>query len=82
MGLLKFIIIVLFVYAFVKVFTRFLLPILLGILISRSTNAHQRNNQWNNYRKNEGQVTIKGKKTKSRFSEDEGEYVDFEDVKE
>lgn len=81
MGLLKFIAIVILVYVGIRFIGRFLLPLFLGILIKRASDNSNAGRYWQNRNSQEGEVKLKGKKTESRFSKDEGEYVDYEEIK-
>ncbi len=81
MVLLKFLAIVALIYFGIRFVGRILLPLLLSILIKRASNNSNSNRYWQNRRSQEGEVKLKGKKTESRFSKDEGEYVDYEEIK-
>ena len=82
MGLLKTILfIVLFYYGF-KLIARILMPFLFSYFVKKAQNNfhHQENEEF----KNEGEVSIKynpnQKNNKKDRSDDEGEYVDYEEM--
>jgi hypothetical protein len=77
------IIIIVAIYFALKLFTRYVLPLILENKIRQmQQNMNERSRNHNNGGKKEGEVTIDynaPNKNKSR-SQNEGEYVDFEEV--
>ena len=70
--MIRFLLTILIIYLIWRVLFRYILPYL---LVKRMGNFQKKNV------KKEGQVTINHKpKTKKSFGEDDGEYVDFEEV--
>jgi hypothetical protein len=73
-GLLRLLIIALLIYLIVKVLVRLILPLLTG-------NTARSSGQYGSGRK-EGDVTIDyAPKKKKKIGKDEGDYIDYEDVK-
>ena len=86
MGVLKFILIVVLVYYFLKLLSRALLPFLLKYIVKKAEgNAFFHDMSGGNPdEKEEGEISIdyspnEGKKKKT--PDDEGEYIDFEELK-
>jgi hypothetical protein len=85
MGLLRFLLIVFFIYLFFKVFARFILPLVIKLTMRRvqdkfyEQNPHLRPET----PQKEGKVTIKrvSKDKDDHDSTNIGEYIDYEEVK-
>ncbi len=82
-GLLRVIFVFAIVYMVVRFLTRHLFPLLLGTYVNKKMSEMQQNQQaYSSQKKREGEVTIDVKPDKKkRYSEDTGEYVDFEEIK-
>ena len=85
MGFLKTIAIIVLVYYALKFIGRLAAPFLVKKMadkMSQNFQNRQSQQQKQEQEKPEGEVTVEGKQTKeAKFSKSEGEYVDFEDVK-
>jgi len=85
MGLLRFLLILFFVYLFFKVFNRFIFPLLIRLTMRKvqdrfyEQNPHLRPES----PQKEGKVTIKrvSRDKNDRTTRDEGEYIDYEEIK-
>lgn len=77
MALVRFLLILFLIYFMVRIFTRYVLK---SYLKNVQRNMENQQNQYN--RKKEGDVTINTKpKTDKKIDKDEGDYVDFEEIK-
>ena len=85
MGLLKTIAIIVLVYYGIKFIGRLFAPFLLKKMANKMNNQFQQgtrqNQQQEQAKKEEGEVTVEGQQHKTKFSKKDGEYVDFEEVK-
>lgn len=80
-GLLRTLVILAIIYFVFRFFTRFILPIILRNYINNKVSQAQR--YQNETRRHEGDVTINYSSDKDKkYREKEGEYVDFEEIKE
>ncbi|MDR2037238.1 MAG: DUF4834 family protein [Bacteroidales bacterium] len=82
--LLKTVLIILLIYFLIKAVARMLFPFLFNGYIKKNT--HQRMQQEemsrNKAKKKEGEVSINYKpKSEKNFGKDEGDYIDFEEIK-
>jgi CBS domain containing-hemolysin-like protein len=88
MALLRFIAIAVLIYYAIKFIGRLLAPFIMKKMADKMNDRFQQNfNNQQQYQqqqnKKEGEVTVEGQaRKKSKFSKDEGEYVDYEDIKE
>jgi len=81
MGFLRTIAIIVLVYYGLKYLMRFLAPFLIQHMAKKMTNQFQ-NQQTQEPKKSEGEVTVKGTQSKKpKFSDKDGEYVDYEEIK-
>ena len=83
-GLLRIIFVFAIVYMVIRFLTRHLFPLFLGTYVNKKMSEMHQQQQSNNnsQRKREGEVTIDAKpERKKKFSNDSGEYVDFEEIK-
>jgi hypothetical protein len=81
-GFLKFLFITFFVLWLLGILGRLLLPFALRYLVKRLASRSGMNPPQNRSRNPEGSVHIKGNPTpESRYRPDDGEYVDFEEIK-
>ena len=83
MGFLKTIAIIVLIYYAIKFIGRLLAPFLVKKMAEKMNSKFQQNfqQQDDNQTKTEGEVTVEGSKKKtSKFSDKEGEYVDFENI--
>jgi len=85
MGFLRTIAIIVLVYYAIKFIGRLLAPFLIKKMANKMSDKFQQGfqqaNQHQESEKPEGDVTVEGKQNKSKFSSQEGEYVDYEEVK-
>jgi len=81
MGFLRTIAIIVLVYYGLKYLMRFLAPFLIQHMAKKMTNQFQNQHQ-KEPKKPEGEVTVKGTQSKKpKFSDKDGEYVDYEEIK-
>ena len=84
MGFLRTIAIIVIIYYVFKYVMRLLAPFLMKKMADKMADkmGGQFHNQYQEPQKQEGEVTVEGKKNKnSKFSDSEGEYVDYEEIK-
>jgi hypothetical protein len=82
MGLLRTILILLVIYFLFKLVARVILPLLLKNYVEKKHREFQdRFGQHQQKVKKEGEITIEKKSTKGKGKDDEGEYVDYEEIK-
>jgi len=85
MGLLRTIAIIVLIYYGVKFIGRLLAPFLLKKMADKMNNQFQQgtrqNQQQEKAKKEEGEVTVEGKRHHPKFSDKDGEYVDYEEIK-
>jgi len=89
MGFLRYALIFLLIYFGVRIFMRYVVPLLLGIFVRKAQKNFQ--NQFEQYQQQadpkqtqfqEGEVTISKKSnTKKSKGDDDGDYIDFEELK-
>ncbi|PLX10223.1 MAG: hypothetical protein C0597_17100 [Marinilabiliales bacterium] len=78
MALIRFLSILFLIYFIIRIVTRFALK---RYARNMQQNFEQKQNRYN--RKKEGDVTVNAKPQKSKkIDKDEGDYVDFEEIKE
>jgi hypothetical protein len=89
MALIRFILILIFLYYFFRVITRFLLPFLAQRFVRKAQENFNRQQAYadpEEARKREGEVNVKAKpqdKSNGHNAKDKlGDYVDFEEIKE
>ena len=83
-GLLRYLVIFGIIYIIFRFLTRYVFPLLLGSYMNQKMSEMEQRQQAYNKRKQqrEGEVTIDyTPKNKKRFSNNSGEYVDFEEIK-
>ncbi len=83
-GLLRVIFVFAIVYMVIRFLTRHLFPLFLGTYVNKKMSEmhDQQQAYYNKQRKREGEVTIDVKPDrKKKFSDNSGEYVDFEEIK-
>lgn len=81
-GLLRTLVILAIIYLIFRFITRVILPLVLGHYINNKVSQAQRYQQ-NETTRREGDVTINYSSDKNKkHKEKEGEYVDFEEIKE
>lgn len=78
---MKALLIVILVILLLRLLIRIFLPVILKSYIEKFSRDFQQTNQQNQPPPPEGEVTIKAKKDKSKISGEDGEYVDYEEVK-
>lgn len=77
MVLVRFLLILFVIYFIIRLFTRFVL----GSYI-KNMQRNFENQQYNNNKKKEGDVTINTKpKSDKKIDKDEGDYIDYEEIK-
>lgn len=82
MGFLKTIAIIVLVYYALKFIGRLMAPFLVKKMADKMKSKFQNQQQNQNPTKPEGEVTVEGEKSKeSKFSKGDGEYVDYEEIK-
>lgn len=82
-GLFKTLIIIAVIYFLLRFVTRVLLPIFVGNYINQKVSQAQGNNNKQETKRREGEVTIKNASSGGKkFQGNDGEYVDFEEIKE
>jgi hypothetical protein len=85
MGFIRTILFFIIAYYLVKIITRYLLPVLFGNYMNRKMNDFSNQytgQQHNTTKKKEGEVTVDHQSgPKSQKRKDQGEYVDFEEIK-
>lgn len=82
MGFLKTIAIIILVFYAIKFIGRLAAPFLVKKMADKMNEKFQGQQQKQEPTKPEGEVTVDKQPTKeSKFSKNEGEYVDFEDIK-
>ena len=85
MGLIRMLIIIFLVYYIVKFFVRIVFPMLLNYIFKNNAGRFFYTNfQGNHPPKQEGEVNIKSshnKDNRNKDKGDEGEYIDYEEVK-
>lgn len=75
--MIRFLLILFVIYFIVKIFTRFVLG---SYFKNMQRNFENQQNQYN--KKKEGDVTINTKpKTNKKIDKDEGDYIDYEEIK-
>jgi hypothetical protein len=83
-GLLRTILILGIIYIIFRFLTRHVFPLLLGNYVNHKMSEMEQRQQSYNKKKqrSEGEVTIDYKpKNKKQYSDNSGEYVDFEEIK-
>lgn len=81
---MKVIIIIILIYIGLRIFVKYIFPVLLGSYINKKmTEMHRHQQSRQQYNQNrQGNVTIDpSTSNKKKYSKDEGEYIDFEEVK-
>jgi hypothetical protein len=82
MGFLRTIAIIVLIYYGIKFLARLLAPFLIKKMADKMTSQFQNPYQKEQETKAEGEVTVEKKPSKtSKFSDTEGEYVDYEEIK-
>ena len=80
-GLIKFIIILVGIYYLTKFLSRYVLPLVLRNYVRKKMGGHNQSQQYRKKTK-EGKINInQSRQQKKHFNKDEGEYVDFEEVR-
>lgn len=78
MALVRFLLILFLIFFIVRIFTRYILQ---SFFKKMQGNVENQQNQYN--KKKEGDVTINAKQNKGKkIDKDEGDYVDYEEIKE
>lgn len=78
MALVRFLLILFLIYFIVRIFTRYILK---SFLKKMQGNVENQQNQYS--KKKEGDVTINTKQNKSKkIDKNEGDYIDYEEIKE
>lgn len=82
-GLFRTLIIFAVIYFIIRFVTRTLLPLLLGTYVSQKVSETQQNSSKQQRKNREGEVTINYSSRKDKkYDPKDGEYVDFEEIKE
>lgn len=83
MGIIKTIIVIVVIYYLLKFFSRLTMPYLIKKVVNKAAEQAQGqgSRETSNYKK-EGEVTVEMKEHPTqKYNADEGEYVDFEEIK-
>jgi hypothetical protein len=82
-GLFRTLIVFGIIYLVIRFFTRYLLPIFVGSYVNQKASESQNNSRKEEPSKREGEITINySSQSKKHLGKDQGEYVDFEEIKE
>ncbi len=81
MGFLRTIIILIAIWYAFSLLARFVLPLLLRFLINKTADKATQSQHYSQPKQPEGKVTISHIPDKNRHSNNEGEYVDYEEIK-
>ncbi|MFW6327488.1 MAG: DUF4834 family protein [Bacteroidota bacterium] len=80
-GFIRLLFLLLLIYFMIKFVTRIIMPFLLGSKY-QSMNQGRKNTRQQYYKKKEGEVTIDYiPKKKKKIGKEEGEYIDYEELK-
>ncbi|HEY4785246.1 MAG TPA: DUF4834 family protein [Bacteroidales bacterium] len=82
-GLLRIIFVFAIIYMVIRFLTRHIFPLLLGTYVNKKMSEMHQSQQayYNAQQKREGEITIDNKPDKKkRYSQNTGEYVDFEEI--
>ncbi len=81
-GFIKTVAIIILIYYGFKFLARLLAPFLIKKITDKMGSQFQNQSQQKESTKPEGEVTIEKKQsTKSKFSKNDGEYIDYEEIK-
>jgi hypothetical protein len=82
-GFFRTLIIITIIYFALRFIFRIVIPIILGNYLNRKVSQAQNHYHQNEYSRREGEVTINNSsKHDKKYKNNEGEYVDFEEIKE
>ena len=82
-GFFRTLIIIAIIYFALRFIFRIVLPLVLGNYLKKKVSQAQNNYHRQEYSRREGEVTINSSSTNDKkYRNNEGEYVDFEEIKE